>query len=137
MIVITVIWDGAKTSVLSPILHNVLSSFTTVILDSISVNISLYLENALGLVEQMRYVVGASPETPIVGGSSSGQGAAEHPRQPLPLIITSLDTYIGRLSELQYFTHTCYTWSLERLVTATQDCISAASIFGDLLYIER
>jgi hypothetical protein len=137
MIVITVIWDGAKTSVLSPILHNVLSPFTTVILDSISVNISLYLENARGLVEQMRYVVGASPETPIVGGSSSGQGAAEHPRQPLPLIITSLDTYIGRLSELQYFTHNCYTWSLERLVTATQDCISAASIFGDLLYIER
>ena len=46
-LVITVIWDGAKTSVLSPILHNVLSPFTTVILDSISVNISLYLENAL------------------------------------------------------------------------------------------
>ena len=72
---------------LSPILHNVLSPFTTVILDTMSLNISLYLGNALGLVEQMRYAVGASPETPIVGGTSSGQGAAEQPHQPLPLII--------------------------------------------------
>ena len=52
-----------------------------------SSSISLNFDNALSLVEQMRYAVEASPETPIVGGTSSGQGAAERPRQPLPLII--------------------------------------------------
>ena len=78
MIVITVIWDEAKTSVLSPILHNVLLSFVTAILDTMSSSISLNFDDTLSLVEQMRHAAGASPETPIVGGTSSGLGAADH-----------------------------------------------------------
>jgi len=63
----TIIWDEAKTSVLSPILHNVLLSFVTAILDTMSSSISLNFDDTLSLVEQMRHAAGASPETPIVG----------------------------------------------------------------------
>ena len=70
-ITIIVIWDEAKTSVLSPILHNVLLSFVTAILDTMSSSISLNFDD-ISLVEPMRHAAGASPETPIVGGSRWG-----------------------------------------------------------------
>jgi hypothetical protein len=52
------------------------------------------LDIALGLVQQMRYAAGASPETPIVGGAYSDQGAPDH-SNPAPAAAASSPTIIG------------------------------------------